>query len=82
MKNFWRSAVKASSTWASTSRTWTARRARCRRSAIELIQSGRGYGVRGDGAFAYFATADRLSTLIELIQLPQERYPPDATYPL
>ncbi len=47
----------------------------------ELIQSGRGYGVRGDGAFAYFATADRLSTLIELIQLPQERYPPDATYP-
>ncbi len=39
----------------------------------ELIQSGRGYGVRGDGAFAYFATADRLSTLIELIQLPQER---------
>jgi catechol 2,3-dioxygenase-like lactoylglutathione lyase family enzyme len=47
----------------------------------ELIQSGRGYGVRGDGAFAYFATADRLSTLIELIQLPQERYPPDATFP-
>jgi methylmalonyl-CoA/ethylmalonyl-CoA epimerase len=47
----------------------------------ELIQSGRGYGVGGDGAFAYFATADRLSTLIELIQLPQERYPPDATYP-
>jgi len=47
----------------------------------EVIQSGRGYGVRGDGAFAYFATADRLSTLIELIQLPQEPYPPDATYP-
>jgi methylmalonyl-CoA/ethylmalonyl-CoA epimerase len=47
----------------------------------ELIQSGRGYGVRGDGAFAYFATADRLSTLIELIQLPAERYPPDAMYP-
>jgi methylmalonyl-CoA/ethylmalonyl-CoA epimerase len=47
----------------------------------DVIQSGRGYGVRGDGAFAYFATADRLSTLVELIQLPQERYPPDATYP-
>jgi len=47
----------------------------------ELIQSGRGYGVRGDGAFAYFATADRLSTLIELIQLPEERFPPDAMYP-
>jgi catechol 2,3-dioxygenase-like lactoylglutathione lyase family enzyme len=47
----------------------------------DLIQSGRGYGVQGDGAFAYFATADRLGTLIELIQLPKERYPPDATYP-
>jgi catechol 2,3-dioxygenase-like lactoylglutathione lyase family enzyme len=46
-----------------------------------MIQSGRGYGVQGDGAFAYFATADRLGTLIELIQLPKERYPPEATYP-
>lgn len=47
----------------------------------EMVQSGRGYGVHGDGAFAYFATADRLGTLIELIQLPQERYPPEARYP-
>lgn len=46
-----------------------------------LLQSGRGYGVHGDGAFAYFATADRLGTLIELIQLPRERYPPDALFP-
>jgi hypothetical protein len=55
--------------------------AMCGETQIELVQSGRGYGVRGDGAFAYFATVDRLSTLIELIQLPQQRYPPDATYP-
>jgi hypothetical protein len=47
----------------------------------EMLQSGRGYGVQGDGAFAYFANADRLATLIELIQLPRERYPPEATYP-
>ena len=46
-----------------------------------LLQSGRGYGVGGDGAFAYFATADRLGTLIELIELPQQRYPPESTYP-
>jgi len=46
-----------------------------------MVQSGRGYGVQGDGAFAYFATSDRLGTLIELIQLPKERYPPEATYP-
>jgi hypothetical protein len=47
----------------------------------EMVQSGRGYGVHGDGAFAYFANADRLATLIELIQLPRERYPPEGTYP-
>jgi catechol 2,3-dioxygenase-like lactoylglutathione lyase family enzyme len=47
----------------------------------EVVQSGRGYGVNGDGAFAYFSTGDRLGTLIELIQLPAERYPPDAIYP-
>lgn len=47
----------------------------------ELVQSGRGYGVQGDGAFAYFATAGRIGTLIELIQLPAERYPPLRTYP-
>jgi methylmalonyl-CoA/ethylmalonyl-CoA epimerase len=47
----------------------------------EIVQSGRGYGVHGDGAFAYFSTGDRLGTLIELIQLPAERYPPDEVYP-
>ena len=47
----------------------------------EMVQSGRGDGVRGDGAFAYFATTDRLATLVELIELPAERYPPERTYP-
>jgi hypothetical protein len=47
----------------------------------EVIQSGRGYGVEGDGAFAYFSTSDRLATLVELIQLPAQRYPPDGVYP-
>jgi methylmalonyl-CoA/ethylmalonyl-CoA epimerase len=47
----------------------------------EMVQSGRGYGVRGDGAFQYFATAEAIGTLVELIELPAERYPPEATYP-
>jgi len=47
----------------------------------EVVQSGRGYGVQGDGAFAYFSTGASIGTLIELIQLPAERFPPDATYP-
>lgn len=46
-----------------------------------MVQSGRGYGVRGDGAFQYFATADAIGTLVELIELPAERYPPESTYP-
>jgi catechol 2,3-dioxygenase-like lactoylglutathione lyase family enzyme len=55
--------------------------AQMRSLGYDLLQSGRGYGVQGDGAFAYFATAERLGTLIELIELPRERYAPDATYP-
>jgi methylmalonyl-CoA/ethylmalonyl-CoA epimerase len=47
----------------------------------EVIQSGRGYGVGGDGAFAYFSTGGAIGTLIELIQLPAERYPPEEVYP-
>ena len=52
-----------------------------RQLGYEIVQSGRGYGVDGDGAFAYFATGDRLGTLIELIQVPRERYPPERVYP-
>jgi hypothetical protein len=47
----------------------------------DVVQSGRGYGVKGDGAFAYFSTGRRLSTLVELIQLPEERYPPERVFP-
>ena len=47
----------------------------------EVVQSGRGYGVQGDGGFAYLSTREAIGTLIELIQLPAERYPPEETYP-
>jgi catechol 2,3-dioxygenase-like lactoylglutathione lyase family enzyme len=52
-----------------------------RQLGYQVVQSGRGYGVQGDGAFSYFATADRIGTLVELIQLPRERYPPERVYP-
>jgi methylmalonyl-CoA/ethylmalonyl-CoA epimerase len=46
-----------------------------------IIQSGRGYGKHGDGAFAYFDTANLLGTTLELIERPKERHAPDSVYP-
>jgi catechol 2,3-dioxygenase-like lactoylglutathione lyase family enzyme len=46
-----------------------------------LIQSGRGYGKLGDGAFAYFETERSLATILELIEVPRERIAPEAVYP-
>ena len=47
----------------------------------EPIQSARGFGVTGDGAFAYFRTRQPLGTIVELIQAPSVRRTPDYTYP-
>lgn len=48
---------------------------------FRLIQSGRGFGARGDGAFAFFGTDETLSMVIEMIQRPVERVPPDLVFP-
>jgi len=40
-----------------------------------VIQSGRGFGLDGDGGFAYFDTFDELGAIVELIELPS-REPP------
>jgi methylmalonyl-CoA/ethylmalonyl-CoA epimerase len=52
-----------------------------RRSGYEVIQSGRGHGVRGDGKFAYLSTEDDLLTVYEVMELVSERYPPERVYP-
>ena len=52
-----------------------------RRSGYQVIQSGRGYGVRGDGKFAYLSTEDDLFTVYELIELVSERVAPERIYP-
>lgn len=46
-----------------------------------LIQFGRGYGARGDGAFAYYDTLDDHGTVMECIQVPAERRTPDFVWP-
>jgi methylmalonyl-CoA/ethylmalonyl-CoA epimerase len=51
------------------------------RSGYEVIQSGRGFGVRGDGKFAYLSTDNDLLTIYELRELSKERVAPDRVYP-
>jgi len=52
-----------------------------RRSGYEVIQSGRGHGVRGDGKFAYLSTEADLRTVYEVMELVSARYPPERVYP-
>jgi len=51
-----------------------------RRSGYEVIQSGRGHGLRGDGKFAYLSTKGDLHTIYELMERV-ERRPPERVYP-
>ena len=41
------------------------------------IQYGAGYGAEGDGAFAYYDTADDLSAIVELRVIPRVRREPE-----
>jgi methylmalonyl-CoA/ethylmalonyl-CoA epimerase len=43
-----------------------------------VLQSGRGYGLDGDGGFAYLDTAAELGIVVELIEVPARRRQPDA----
>jgi methylmalonyl-CoA/ethylmalonyl-CoA epimerase len=42
-----------------------------------VCQSGHGYGLDGDGGFAYFDTLASLGVIIELIAIPARRRTPD-----
>lgn len=45
------------------------------------LQSARGFGATGDGAFAYFAPTADFPTVVELISAPAVRIEPDFVYP-
>lgn len=49
-------------------------------SGFDQIQSGAGYGLHGDGAFAYFDLVSEIGSVIELIERPQKRRPPLTRY--
>lgn len=45
------------------------------------LQSARGFGAEGDGAFAYFAPPGGSGPVVELISAPKVRIEPDFSYP-
>jgi methylmalonyl-CoA/ethylmalonyl-CoA epimerase len=47
----------------------------------DLLQSGYGYGLDGDGGYAYFDTERDFGVILEALEVPRRRRPPDFTWP-
>jgi methylmalonyl-CoA/ethylmalonyl-CoA epimerase len=45
---------------------------------LEAVQTGSGYGMDGDGAFAYYDLVDALGLYVEIIEVPARRRPSEA----
>ena len=50
-------------------------------SGIDTLMEGRGFGVEGDGHFAYLDTVDLLGMIVELREIPKKRVAPHWTFP-
>ena len=48
---------------------------------LEMIQDGSGFGLDGDGHYAYLETEEHLGVTLELIQRPKARVQPEKIYP-
>jgi catechol 2,3-dioxygenase-like lactoylglutathione lyase family enzyme len=48
---------------------------------FDLLQSGEGFGLHGDGAYAYFDTVASLGCIIEAIERPSEMPPAERVFP-
>jgi methylmalonyl-CoA/ethylmalonyl-CoA epimerase len=55
--------------------------AQAKAAGLTVIQDGKGFGLHGDGHFAYLSTEDRIGITIELISLPVQRVEPESIYP-
>ena len=49
---------------------------------MAVIQSGAGYGLDGDGGFAYFDSLEQLGVVVELVEIPKRRRAPDREWRL
>ena len=50
-------------------------------SGFQVIMSGSGFGLDGDGQYAYLDTEAYLGVTLELISRPKRRHPPERIYP-
>jgi len=48
---------------------------------LEMTMDGAGFGLDGDGHYAYLDTEEKLGVTIELIERPKGRVPPEKVYP-
>jgi methylmalonyl-CoA/ethylmalonyl-CoA epimerase len=48
---------------------------------LNMIQDGSGFGLDGDGHYAYLETEETLGVTLELIQRPKARVEPEKIYP-
>jgi methylmalonyl-CoA/ethylmalonyl-CoA epimerase len=55
--------------------------AQAQQQGFSVLQSGRGYGRWGDGGFAYLDTEAMFGVILEVIEVPRERVPPEAEFP-
>ena len=55
--------------------------ARAEAAGLTMTQDGAGFGLDGDGHYAYLDTEGQIGITIELIQRPKRRVPPEAVYP-
>lgn len=51
------------------------------RCGLAMTMDGSGFGLDGDGHYAYLDTEDLIGVTLELIERPKRRQPPEATYP-
>lgn len=52
-----------------------------RAAGIQMVMDGGGFGLDGDGWYAYLDTEELLGVTLELIQRPRRRHPPEKVYP-
>lgn len=48
---------------------------------LAMTQDGAGFGLQGDGHYAYLDTEGAIGVTLELIEQPKERVPPEKVYP-
>jgi hypothetical protein len=48
---------------------------------VDMVQDGAGFGRDGDGHYAYLDTEAEIGVMLELIERPEGRMPPDKIYP-